>query len=105
MDDLFAVSRPPPVQEKDQSTTDGRVPNNLYSLDDLLNASQIKESHLSKPQRGEQNQRPSKFAPRHADELLWANLDGGLSRKRNAPSAVEGEHSRTKRAVIRPQKV
>ena len=102
---LFAVSRPPPVQEKHQSTTDGRVPNNQYSLDYLLNASQIKESHLSRPQRAEQNQRPSKCVPRHADELLWANLDGGLGRKRTAPSAIESEHSQTKRAAIRPQKV
>lgn len=88
------------------SSTDRRMVDKKYSLDELLDSSQSRENHFLKQQLAKQKQAPTKAVSKRSDDLLWANLGGMLGRKRPASSNADTQlHNQTKRPVVKPKKV
>lgn len=67
-----------------------------YSIDDILNSSQFKESFI--PQRTTKKQTVTKIKPKHADALLWERPSQSISRKRVNPFR---DHDEIKGAATR----
>ncbi len=89
-----------------QSSINGRMVSKKYSLDELLDSSQIRENHLIKQEQlTRQRQAPSKTVSKHSNDLLWANLGGMLGRKRPPSVNPDTLHKQAKRPMIKPKKV
>ncbi len=89
------------------SSTDRRMATDKkYSLNDLLDSSQIRDNHLLKRQLSKQKQAPSRvISSKDSDDLLWASLGGMLGRKRPASSNTERERNLSKQPAKKTKKV
>lgn len=86
---LSASNEQSELSRTEQNTSRNRHNNKKYSIDDILNSSQFKESFIPQPPKNiTKNRAGPKVAPKHADALLWTKPSGNfkdITRKRPAP--------------------
>ena len=95
------------VVRTEQNTTRNMHNHKKYSIDDILNSSQFKESFIPQPPKNIPKSRSGlKVAPNHADALLWMKPSGNfkdIKRKRPAPLYDDLDSVNTKKTTTKAE--